>query len=67
MGEHDKVEMEEEIKERVSDTKKTKIVCRSGSPIDLSDLTMVSIHDSKSIVILSPESADPDHTSSKRC
>ena len=60
MGEHDKVGMEEEIKERVSDTKKTKIVCRSGSPIDLSDLTMVSIHDSKSIVILSPESADPD-------
>lgn len=60
MGEHDKVGMEEEIKERVSDTKNTKIVCRSGSPIDLNDLTMVSIHDSKSIVILSPESADPD-------
>lgn len=60
MGEHDKVGMEEEIKERVSDTKKTKIVCRSGSPMDLNDLDMVNIHSSKAIVILSPESDDPD-------
>jgi len=60
MGENDKVAMEGEIKERVSDTKKTKIVCRSGSPIDLNDLNMVSIHDSKAIVILSPENDDPD-------
>ncbi|MBI5350395.1 MAG: hypothetical protein HZB77_13945, partial [Chloroflexi bacterium] len=60
MGEHDKVAMEEEINERVSDQKKTKIICRSGSPMDLNDLSMVSIHDSKAIVILSPESADPD-------
>ncbi|MBI5713927.1 MAG: potassium transporter TrkA [Chloroflexi bacterium] len=60
MGEHDKVAIEEEIKERVGNTKKTKIVCRSGSPIDLNDLDMVNIHNSKAIVILSPESADPD-------
>jgi voltage-gated potassium channel Kch len=60
MGEHDKVGMEDEIKERISETNNTKIICRSGSPIDLNDLNMVNIHDSRAIVILSPESADPD-------
>lgn len=60
MGEHDKVAMEDEIKERMSDTKNTKIICRSGSPIDLNDLNMVSLHDSRAVVILSPEGNDPD-------
>jgi voltage-gated potassium channel Kch len=60
MGEHDKVAMEDEIKDRVSDAKNTKIICRSGSPMDLSDLNMVSIHDARAVVILSPASDDPD-------
>ena len=54
MGEHDKVGMEEEIKERVSDTKRPRSFAEAAAQLTRSDLTMVSIHDSKSVVILSP-------------
>lgn len=57
----DKVEMEDEIRDKVGDTGNTKVVCRSGSPIDLTDLEIVNPHATKSIIILSPEEfADPD-------
>jgi voltage-gated potassium channel Kch len=56
----DKVEMEDEIRAHVSDTKNTRIICRSGSPIDPSDLELVSPHAARSIVIVSPEDDDPD-------
>jgi ion channel POLLUX/CASTOR len=60
MGEGDKAEMEDEIAERVGETGKTRIVCRSGSPIDLADLKIVSLESSRSIIVLSPETEDPD-------
>ncbi len=49
MGEGDKVEMEDMIKEKVGNTGKTRIVCRSGNPIDMTDLGIVSLNTSKSI------------------
>lgn len=51
MAPKDKVEMEEELKERISVKGRTKIVCRQGSPIDISDLKRVNIKSSKVIVI----------------
>jgi len=60
MGDKDKVEMEEEIGDRVSDTGRTRIVCRSGTPIDLNDLDIVSLNTARAIVILAPEGDDPD-------
>lgn len=61
LADRDKVEMDDEIRSKVEDTGRTKVVCRSGSPIDLSDLEIVNPHASKSIIILSPmEFADPD-------
>jgi len=60
MGAKDKVEMEEEIKDRVSDMGKTRIVCRHGNPIDLNDLSIASLHAARSIILLSPEGGDPD-------
>lgn len=60
MGEHDKVDMEDEIAERVGDTGRTRVVCRTGSPIDLNDLDMVSVQTSRSIIVLSPDGDDPD-------
>lgn len=60
MGEGDKAEMEDEIAERIGPTGKTRIVCRSGSPIDLADLKIVSLQTSRSIIVLSPEGDDPD-------
>ena len=59
MAEQDKVEMEDAIRERVPDTKNTRIICRSGSPIDLNDIEIVSPHNARSIVLL-PEGEDPD-------
>jgi voltage-gated potassium channel Kch len=60
MADKDKVDMEDEIKARVPNTKNTKIVCRTGKPIEPGDLEMMSLHTSKSIIILSPDSDDPD-------
>ncbi len=60
MGEKDKVEMEEEIAERVGSTGKTRIVCRSGSPIDLAELEIVSLNTARAILVLSPEGEEPD-------
>lgn len=61
LADKDKVEMEDEIRGKIEDTGKTKVVCRSGSPIDLDDLEIVNPHATKSIIILSPEEfSDPD-------
>jgi voltage-gated potassium channel Kch len=60
MADHDKVEMEAEIKEKAGPTGATKVVCRSGSPIDHADLKIVGLETCKSIVILSPECENPD-------
>ncbi len=60
LAEKDKVEMEDEVHERVKPIGSTKIICRSGSPVDLSDLEIGSPHSAKSIIILPPEEADPD-------
>ncbi|MCC6906079.1 MAG: NAD-binding protein [Anaerolineae bacterium] len=60
MAEVDKVMMEDEIRARIPDTGKTRIVCRTGSPIDLNDLEMVNPGAARSIIILSNELGDPD-------
>ena len=60
LADKDKVEMEEEIRSKVGSTRNTKVICRTGSPIDLYDLELVNPHESKSIIILSPEAENPD-------
>jgi len=60
LAEKDKVEMEEEIWERVEVRGKTHIICRNGNPIDPNDLEIASPHTAKSIIVLPPESKDPD-------
>ena len=59
LAEGDKVEMEDAIKERIPDTKNTRVICRSGSPMDMNDLEIASPHTSRSIIVLS-EGEDPD-------
>ena len=59
LADHDKVEMEDAISERVPDTGNTRIICRSGSPIDLTDLEIASPHTARSIIVLA-EGTDPD-------
>ncbi|MEP6894281.1 MAG: NAD-binding protein [Chloroflexota bacterium] len=60
MADKDKVEMEDEIKERVEIKGKTRIICRNGSPIDPNDLEIASPHTAKAIIVLPPENSDPD-------
>lgn len=60
LAEEDKVEMEDEIRARIPDSKRTRIVCRTGSPIDLTDLHIVNPDTARSIIVLSPENDNPD-------
>jgi voltage-gated potassium channel Kch len=60
LADKDKVEMEDEIRDKISSTKNTRIICRSGSPIDLTDLEMVNPQAARSIIVLSPETSEPD-------
>ncbi len=60
LADRDKVEMEDEIRERVELRGRTRIICRSGSPIDPTDLEIASPHTAKSIIILPPENDAPD-------
>lgn len=56
----DKVEMEDEIRDKIPDVKNTKVICRRGNPLDLNDLEIVNPHAARSIIVLAPESEDPD-------
>ena len=61
LADKDKVEMEDAIAARLPDLQTTRVICRSGDPTDLFDLQIVSPQTSRSIVLLSPETAeDPD-------
>lgn len=60
LAEKDKIEMEDKIKAKAGDTENTKIICRTGNPIDLTDLEIVNLNEAKSIIVLAPESGDPD-------
>ncbi|MCL4268998.1 MAG: NAD-binding protein [Anaerolineales bacterium] len=59
LAEQDKVDMEDAIKERIADPKNTRIICRSGSPMDMNDLEIVSPHTARSIIVLA-DGGDPD-------
>lgn len=60
LADQDKVEMEDRIAAQVGDTGKTRLVCRSGNPMDLADLAIASLDTAKSILVLSPDGEDPD-------
>jgi hypothetical protein len=66
LADKDKVEMEDEIRERVEVKGKTRIICRSGSPIDPNDIEITSLHEAKSIIVLPPENGDPDTAAPNR-
>jgi ion channel POLLUX/CASTOR len=59
LADQDKVEMEDAIRERVPEWKNTRIICRSGSPMDMTDLEIASPHTARSIIVLS-DGDDPD-------
>lgn len=60
LADRDKVEMEVQMRERVEQRGSTRVIVRSGNPIDLNDLELASPHTARSIIVLPPESDDPD-------
>lgn len=62
LGDADKVEMEDLLRERIDDRKNTRIVVRSGSPMETSDLEIINLYTARSIIILPPEHSEPDIT-----
>lgn len=60
----DKVEMEDSLRDRVGPLRGSKLVCRSGLPMDLTDLAIANPFAAKSIIVLAPapedSPADPD-------
>lgn len=56
MASKDKVEMEDEIADKIADLGNTRIICRSGDPTDLYDVNIVNPQASRSIIVLSPDS-----------
>ncbi|MEV4422225.1 potassium transporter TrkA [Patulibacter sp. NPDC049589] len=56
----DKVEMEEEIRERAGDLRGTRVICRTGSPIDVTDLRIGNHEAARSIIVLAPDGDEPD-------
>lgn len=60
LADRDKVEMEREIREKVPDLRTTRVVCRSGSPIDIADVALSSPDQARSVIVLSSGGADSD-------
>jgi len=60
LSERDKIEMEDDIRSKFPSTKNTRIICRSGNPLDLDDLAVVDPHSARSIIVLAPETENPD-------
>ncbi|MGH3716098.1 MAG: CASTOR/POLLUX-related putative ion channel [Micromonosporaceae bacterium] len=60
LADRDKVEMEDEIRSKVADTRTTKVVCRTGDPIDPDDIKLVNVDSSRSIIVLPSDDDDPD-------
>ncbi len=60
LADRDKVDMEDELKVKVPELRGTRVVCRSGSPMDIDDLRLTSHETARSVILLAPDSEDPD-------
>lgn len=60
LADKDKAEMDDEIRAKIPDFKNTKVICRTGNPIDLRDLEIINLHQARSIIVLATDDAEPD-------
>ena len=58
LADRDKVDMEHDIRVKVGHTRGTRVVCRTGSPLDLDDLELVNPVAARSIIV--PVQPGPD-------
>lgn len=55
LSEQDKLAMDEMLRQRLGDFENTRIVCRTGNPLDVKDLELVNLNGARSIVVLTPQ------------
>jgi hypothetical protein len=60
LADKDKVEMEDELRDRLGGTGHVRVVTRTGNPADPVDLEMVSLDTAKSVIVLAPEVEESD-------
>ncbi len=60
LADRDKVEMEDEIRAKVPDTGNTRVVCRSGNPIDPDEIALVNTTSARSIIVLAGTDGNRD-------
>ncbi|NDY56291.1 potassium transporter TrkA [Desulfovibrio sulfodismutans] len=60
MAQRDKVEMQDELRDKISLPKGGRLVCRTGDPTDVDDLAIVNPGAAKSILIITADPDDPD-------
>ncbi|GAA0357430.1 potassium transporter TrkA [Streptomyces olivoreticuli] len=60
LADRDKVDMDDQIRQRVPETGRTHVICRSGNPLKRADLELVSPDTAKSIMVLPPVGDDRD-------
>ncbi len=60
LANRDKGEMEDEIRSKIENFKNTKIIVRSGSPLEASDIAVVNPNEARSIIVLASEEANAD-------
>ncbi len=59
-ADHDKLWMDEELRDKVRDTGRTRVVVRAGDPTDPGTLPRVAPEHARAIVVLAPEDARDD-------
>ncbi|MGC8873044.1 MAG: CASTOR/POLLUX-related putative ion channel [Chloroflexia bacterium] len=60
LADRDKVAMEDELRSLLGPTGRTRIVCWSGDPLEMNDLQIVGINESRAIIVLPTAGPDPD-------
>ena len=60
LADRDKVEMEDAIRARVGDPGHTRIVCRTGDPLKVADVELVSPGTARAIMVVTPEVEESD-------
>ncbi len=60
LADRDKGEMEDEVRSKIENFKNTKIIIRSGSPLESSAIAVVNPNAARSIIVLANEEANAD-------
>ncbi len=60
MAQRDKTFMEDTLRRKLGRARGTRIICRTGNPMEPDDLKILNLNDTRSIIILSPEGESRD-------